>query len=280
MTNSLLQRLLEATRGASLALKGADFSGADLEGADLSGLCLDNANFQGCSLRNANLDYATLRGARLDGVDATGASLQHVVADKCSALGMNLQNANIGLSRWLDAKLDASVFSEGWGPTYVDFRFASLRGVMMRGVEAKCVSMWGAHLDGATMCDVEAHYWDLRVSSAKGTDWRGATFSDCALGTELCDGRLDAVKWFSNGSFGDDSNTVVHANARIQSLIVAGLQISDHDSRQDLAVLKLPLASDANLIESLAKIVDGKLVAGHKNHVLVVDRRFLRGLTT
>ncbi len=267
--------LLDALRNHGNGLRGLKLAGENLDGADFSGLNLDGANFSGASLRNARFSRATLRSATFDGAVVDGASFDHAVLDDCAACGVNFTGANLGMSRWLNARLDGSEFCDDTNLTYADFRFASMTRVIVRQAKAKCVTLWGATLTGAQFLGGSAHYWDLRVGSSEGAAWVDFTFADCALGTELCSADLSRTQFFTNGAYSDPANLIVHVYALATRMLPYGLQFVPHNSDDTLAVLKLPLSADVEPLRSLAAILGSKVVTGYKNHVLVVSRNYL-----
>lgn len=267
--------LLDAIRNQGNGLRGLKLAGQNLDGADFSGLILDGANFSGASLRNARFSRATLRAANFDGAKVDGAWFDNVVADQCSAREVRFVGTHLHHSRWYEAKLDQAVF-EGVSEQFsADFRFASMTAMVMRGADAKCVTMYGANLDGAKFIGGVANYWDLRVGSAAGAAWVDFTFADCALGTALCNADLSRTQFFTNGEYSDPANIVVHVYALATRMLPLGLQCVAHNSDNTLAALKLPLSADVEPLNSLATIVGGKVAKGYKNHVLFVSRNYL-----
>jgi uncharacterized protein YjbI with pentapeptide repeats/uncharacterized RDD family membrane protein YckC len=162
LTNANLSRvLMNRTNLIRSTLNNANLSGTNLSDANLSSTHLVGAN-----LRDAVLTNASLTGADLGEAILTQANLYAARLGRVSALGTQLQFANLSESDWQGADLSKADLSRA-NLDNADFSATRLTGVNLGNTKMENINLRNADLRQA----------DLRGANLAGADLQGAIFS-------------------------------------------------------------------------------------------------------
>jgi uncharacterized protein YjbI with pentapeptide repeats len=162
------------------ALRGVDFSKANLRSANFVGCDLSRANFSGANLENANfsgLDLTTvnLKGANLAGVDFRGTDLRGVDLSGADLRGAKFQGALLGGTKFNGAQLSGTIF------TGVDFRNADFRDMDFSGAVLLRANFEGAQLDGAKFIEANLQGANFSRANLLATNFRDANVREASF---------------------------------------------------------------------------------------------------
>ncbi|KAI9521686.1 BTB/POZ domain-containing protein kctd9 [Dissostichus eleginoides] len=167
----------QLTEQLEAAIKGLNFSGADLSRLDLRYINFKMANLSRCNLTHANLCCANLERADLSGANLDGANLQGVKMLCSNAEGASLKGCNFEDPSGLKANLEGAnlkgVDLEGSQMTGVNLRVATLKNATLKNCNLRGATLAGTDLEN---CDLSG--CDLQEANLRGSNVKGAIFEE------------------------------------------------------------------------------------------------------
>uniref|UniRef100_A0ACB8EY07 Uncharacterized protein n=1 Tax=Sphaerodactylus townsendi TaxID=933632 RepID=A0ACB8EY07_9SAUR len=160
-----------------VAIKGLNFSGADLSRLDLRYINFKMANLSRCNLAHANLCCANLERADLSGSVLDCANLQGVKMLCSNAEGASLKGCNFEDPSGLKANLEGAnlkgVDMEGSQMTGINLRVATLKNAKLKNCNLRGATLAGTDLEN---CDLSG--CDLQEANLRGSNVKGAIFEE------------------------------------------------------------------------------------------------------
>ncbi|KAM6341652.1 BTB/POZ domain-containing protein KCTD9 isoform 2-T2 [Podargus strigoides] len=160
-----------------IAIKGLNFSGADLSRLDLRYINFKMANLSRCNLAHANLCCANLERADLSGSVLDCANLQGVKMLCSNAEGASLKGCNFEDPSGLKANLEGAnlkgVDMEGSQMTGINLRVATLKNAKLKNCNLRGATLAGTDLEN---CDLSG--CDLQEANLRGSNVKGAIFEE------------------------------------------------------------------------------------------------------
>ena len=139
---------------------------ANLSGANLSGANLSSTQMVGSNLRDAVLTNASLTGADLGEAILTRANLYAARLGRVSALGTQLQFANLTQSDWQGADLSEANLSH-----------ANLRNANFSTTRLSGTNLGNSQMENVNLRNADLRQADLRGANLAGADLQGAIFT-------------------------------------------------------------------------------------------------------
>lgn len=178
--NDAIANLTDAQLQAA-NLTDADLSRVTLQGANLLHAILNQANLTGANLKSANLSStqmveanlqqavlveASLTGANLGAANLAKADLSAARLSRASALGTNLQQANLKASDWQGADLSKA-----------DLSRANLNNANLNAASLQNTNLQQAQMQKANLRNADLTQADLTGADLTGADLQGAIFA-------------------------------------------------------------------------------------------------------
>lgn len=196
----MTQELIDL-KAAGQPARDLDLTDARLDGQELTGLRAEDVELRCADLRRATLVDVHWTGCRLRDARLDGADLSHAVLRMCDlggvqAGGITARAARLENCRAEAITLDGADLGEA-SLCDTELNRASLRRTNLRGADLSGTSLRGADLSGADLRGANLEDADLR-----GADLRGANLEDADLrgadlrGAILDDARMDGTELY------------------------------------------------------------------------------------